>query len=192
MKKISYLALGALLFALCFSAEAQQPAKVPRIGFVAGDSAPSRARSRHSGKVCASLVTLRGKISSLSIDTAEGKLDRVPALAAELVRLKVDVIFTQAIATRAAKQATKTIPIVMARTPIRSARAWSPVLRDLAEISLDCRPLPGPKRKTAGTTEGDCSQALSVAVLRNFDQPGIHKRLKRGMRREFEGTASIP
>ena len=51
---------------------------------------------------------------SLSIDTAEGKFDRLPDLAAELVRLKVDVIVTAGpTATRAAKEATVTIPIVM-------------------------------------------------------------------------------
>ena len=73
-----------------------------------------RPAPKHSGRVCASLATSRGKTLSLSGDTAEGKLDRLPALAAELVRLKVDVIVTAVrYATRAAKEATTTIPIVM-------------------------------------------------------------------------------
>ena len=60
------------------------------------------------------MATWRGKTLSLSGDSAEGKLDRLPALAAELVRLKVDVIVTSGpTATRAAKEATTTIPIVM-------------------------------------------------------------------------------
>ena len=69
---------------------------------------------------------------------AEGKLDRLPALAAELVRLKVDVIVTAGpLPTRAAKEATSTIPIVMANEPIRLARDSSPALRGRAETSLD-------------------------------------------------------
>ena len=73
---------------------------------------------RYSGKRCKSSVTLRGKISCLSIAYTEGNRDRVPGIVAELMRLKVDILFsTQAIVIRAAKQATKTIPIVMAITP---------------------------------------------------------------------------
>ena len=63
---------------------------------------------------CASLATLRARTSSLSGDTGEGKLDRLPAHAAELVRLKVDVIVTTgATETTCAKEATATVPIVM-------------------------------------------------------------------------------
>jgi putative ABC transport system substrate-binding protein len=74
----------------------------------------SRSASRHSDKVCASLGTWREKTLSLNIGGREGKLDRLPALAAELVHLKVDVIVTGGPTnTRAAKAATSTIPIVM-------------------------------------------------------------------------------
>src|SRR5262245_27299934 len=73
----------------------------------------SRPVPRHSGKVCASLGMWKGKISSLSIDTRREN-STLPVLAAELVRLKVDVIVTTAASpTRAAKEATVTIPIVM-------------------------------------------------------------------------------
>ncbi len=106
-----------MLFALCSSVEAQQPTKVPRIGYLMLSALPlSRPASRHSVRVCASLGTWRGKILSLSTRYAEGKLDRLPALAAELVRLKVDVIVTAGpLPTRATKEATTTIPIVMAQ-----------------------------------------------------------------------------
>ena len=61
---------------------------------------------------------MEGKNIVIEYRYAEGKLDRLPALAAELVRLKVDVIVTAGpVATRAAKEATKTIPIVMAQDP---------------------------------------------------------------------------
>ena len=69
------IALGAVLFALISlllctlpSAEAQQPTKVPRIGYLRCPLALNRPVSRHSGRVCASLVTWRGKTLSLSID----------------------------------------------------------------------------------------------------------------------------
>ena len=109
------LALGFLT--TVYLAEAQQPTKIPRIGYLIGSPLPvTRPATRHSGRVCASLATWRGKTLSLSMRSAEGKLDRLPALAAELVRLKVDVIVTAGgTATRAAKEATSTIPIVMAQ-----------------------------------------------------------------------------
>ena len=67
-----------------------------------------------SGRVCVNSATWRGKTLSSSGDHAEGKFDQLPALAAELVRLKVDVIVTSGpTATRPAKSATSTIPIVM-------------------------------------------------------------------------------
>ena len=73
-----------------------------------------RPASTHSARGCASSGTSRGKTLSLSLDHAEEKLDRLPALAAELVRLKVDIIVTAGpVPTRAAKEATSTIPIVM-------------------------------------------------------------------------------
>ena len=87
---------------------------------------------------------VEGKNIVIEYRYAEGKLDRLPALAAELVRLKVDVIVTRGPApTRAAKEATVTIPIVMAQ---RARSCWqrvsSPALRDPAGTSLDCQPLP--------------------------------------------------
>ena len=98
-------------------AQAQQPTKIPRIGFL-GAALSFRCRRlapRHSGRVCVSLGTWRGKTLSLSLDGPRVKLERVPELAAELVRLKVDVIVTGGPSvTRAAKEATVTIPIVMA------------------------------------------------------------------------------
>src|ERR671925_2344610 len=115
--KFIWLALSALLFVLCPSAEAQQPKKVPRIGFLL---APSR--SALSERVDAFRQGLRehgyveGQNIVIEYRYAEGKFDRLPALAAELVRLKVDVIVPGGgRSTRAAKKATATIPIVMAQ-----------------------------------------------------------------------------
>jgi putative ABC transport system substrate-binding protein len=114
--KIITLALGAMLLALCFAAEAQQPKKVPRIGFLSAAS-PSAiaARTEAFRQGLRELGYVEGKSIVIEWRWAEGKFDRLPALAAELVRLKVDVIITAGPqATRAVKEATATIPIVMA------------------------------------------------------------------------------
>ena len=115
-KKIIGLALCALLFAQSIPARAQQPKKVPRIGYLsAGDAASESARA----EAIRLALRERGYIEGQNIATeyryAEGKLDRFPELAAELVRLKVDVIVAAGgdRLVRAAKNATKTIPIVM-------------------------------------------------------------------------------
>ena len=91
--------------------------KVPRIGFLAAASPsaiPARIEAFRQG--LRELGYVEGKNIVIEWRSAEGKLDRLPALAAELVRLKVDVIVTGGpAATRAAKEATVTIPIVMAQ-----------------------------------------------------------------------------
>jgi len=110
--KIVFLALSAMLFALCLSAEAQQPAKIPRIGWLTGGGVSLTAEAFRQG--LHELGYIEGNNIVIEWRVAEGKRDRVPALAAELVRLKVDVIVTgSATDTRAAKAATATIPIVM-------------------------------------------------------------------------------
>ena len=107
--------LCAMLFALCSSAEAQQPKKVPRIGYLtafAGDTESIRAEAIRQG--LRELGYVNGQNIAIEYRYAEGKIDRYPELAAELVHLKVDIIMTSGNApTLAAKNATKTIPIVM-------------------------------------------------------------------------------
>jgi ABC-type uncharacterized transport system substrate-binding protein len=105
-----------MLFALCQSAEAQQAKKVPRIGYLSSADA-----ARDSARYEAIRLALRerGHIEGQNIASeyryAEGKLDRFSDLAAELVRLKVDIIVVAGGDrwVRAAMNATKTIPIVM-------------------------------------------------------------------------------
>ena len=108
----SAIVLGAMLFALCLSAEAQQPQKVPRIGYLS-----STDPARESTRAEAIRLSLRelGQNIAFEYRYAEGKVDRFPELAAELVRLKVDIILISGgeLPIRAAKNATKTIPIVM-------------------------------------------------------------------------------
>jgi len=114
-KKIICLALSALLFALSVSAQAQQAGKIPRIGYLAASSLSGQsARIEAFRQGLRELGYVEGKNIVIEYRSAEGKLDRLPALAAELVRLKVDIIVTGGpIPTRVAKGATSTIPIVM-------------------------------------------------------------------------------
>jgi putative ABC transport system substrate-binding protein len=111
--------MGAMLLALFVAAEAQQPKKVPRIGYLSGS--PPSAIAEHNEAFRQGLRELgymEGKNIVIEWRSAEGKRDRLPALATELVHLKVDVIVTAGpLVTRAAKEATSTIPIVMAQDP---------------------------------------------------------------------------
>jgi ABC-type uncharacterized transport system substrate-binding protein len=107
--------LGAMLFALCFPVEAQQAKKVHRIGFlVPGSSATFSARIDALRQGLHELGYVEGKEIVIEYRYAEGKLERLPNLAAELIRLKFDLIVAAGSeATAAAKNATKEIPIVM-------------------------------------------------------------------------------
>jgi putative tryptophan/tyrosine transport system substrate-binding protein len=100
-------------------AQAQQPTKVPRIGYLSGNSLSSEsARTDDFRQGLRELGYAEGKNIVIEFRYAEGKLDRLPALAAELVRLKVDVIVTGGTgSTRSANEATNTIPIVMTQDP---------------------------------------------------------------------------
>ena len=113
-KHLFKLALGAMAFAICVSAEAQQPAReVPRIGILfIGDRNQPHLEAFKQG--LRERGYIEGKNIAIEYRYAEGKIDRLPLLAAELVKLKVDVIVTTAeMGARAARQATKTTPIVL-------------------------------------------------------------------------------
>ena len=114
-----------MLFALSSPVSAQQPAKVPRIGFFA--VAPLSTLTERTEAFRQGLREL-GYIEAKNIvvewRSAEGNPDRVPKLAAELVQLKVDIIVTAGSrATQSAREATVTIPIVMAQDPDPVAEA---------------------------------------------------------------------
>ena len=114
-KKILLSAVATLMLASVFPAEAQQPKKVPRLGYlVANFPSTNPARNEAFRQGLRDLGYVEGKSIVIEWRYAEGKPDRLPVLAAELVRLKVDVIVTAGPAsTRPAKEATSTIPIVM-------------------------------------------------------------------------------
>ena len=113
--KILVYALLALILATIHLVEAQQPPKVTRLGFLIATS-PSTEKSRLEAFLqgMRDLGYVEGKNLVIEWRYAEGKFDRLPDLAAELVRLKVEVIVTTGpTSTGAAKEATVTIPIVM-------------------------------------------------------------------------------
>ena len=112
-------ALAAVLLALSVPAEAQQPReKIPRIGIVTGSRNESSSITKVFRQALQDLGYFEGKNILFEQRYTEGDRDRVAGIVAELMRLNVDILFsTQAIVVRAAKQATKTLPIVMAITP---------------------------------------------------------------------------
>jgi putative tryptophan/tyrosine transport system substrate-binding protein len=113
-------ALCSLLLAPCSSAQAQQPKKVSRIGYLSPfDPATESAPAEAIRLALRELGYLEGQNIATEYRYAEGKLDRLPELAAELVRLKLDIIVVSGGGrpVREVKNATKTIPIVMAGLP---------------------------------------------------------------------------
>jgi len=127
-------ALGSMLFAgallaVAVTVEAQQPTKVPRIGYLSGAGDPSNPGPNVEAfrRGLQELGYIEGKNILVEYRYIEGKRDRVPSLVAELVQLKVDVLVSPNLpAIRAAKQATKTVPIVMVIN-------WDPVAEGLIE-----------------------------------------------------------
>jgi putative ABC transport system substrate-binding protein len=115
-KKVIGLALGTLLFALSVSAQAQQTGRLFRIGFLDNSSASGNAPLLEAFRQeMRKLGWIEGKNFTFEYRFAEGKFDRLPDLAADLVRLKVDLIMVSGgQPALAAKRATTTIPIVMA------------------------------------------------------------------------------
>ena len=92
-KKIIRLALCALLFAQSIPARAQQPKKVPRIGYLlSGDAGGESTRAEGIRLALRERGYIEGQNIAIEYRYAEGKLDRFSELAAELVRLKVDII----------------------------------------------------------------------------------------------------
>src|SRR5262245_4061845 len=195
-RNISVLSLWAMLFALCFSAQAQQPKKVPRIAYFSAGSASSQAsRLDVFRQGLQEFGYTQNKDIIIEQRYAEGKLDRVAALAAELVGLKLDVIVTGGpAATRSAKEATATIPIVMGfdYDPVGSGVVAS-LARPGGNIYGPVQPRPGDKRKAIGVVKGSASETFPSGCSWKFDRIGHWTVAQRGGARRsgVEGAASI-
>jgi len=110
--KILVYVLPILIFSNIHLAEAQQPAKVRKVGVLRADSPPNLSAETFQ-QAMRDLGYVEGKNIFIEYRYAEGKVDRLPNLAEELVRLNVDVIWALGPAVSPAKNATKTIPIVI-------------------------------------------------------------------------------
>ena len=117
--KIYCLMLGAIVLALNFPAEAQQPGKVYRIGYLSASFGRASPNAEALRQGLRDLGYVEGQNIAIEYRPAEGNTDRLPSLAAELVRLKVDIIFAAGgtPAVLAAKNATSSIPIVFVGSP---------------------------------------------------------------------------
>jgi putative ABC transport system substrate-binding protein len=117
-KEITVLTLCAMFFALCLSTEAQQPTKVPRIGYLAqGATSSSSSNLKAFREGLRQLGYVEGQNIIIEYRYAESRTERFPDLVADLVRLKVDVIVASGTqANLAARKATGAIPIVMANS----------------------------------------------------------------------------
>jgi putative ABC transport system substrate-binding protein len=181
IKKIFYVALSAMLFAACSSAEAQQPNKVPRIGYLVTSSlSPNSARIEAFRQGLRALGYIEGKNIVIEWRSAEGKADRLPSLATVLVRLKSEVIVTGGpLPTRAAKEATTTIPIVMTQDPDPVANGFVASLSrpggNITGLSTLAPELSG---KQLELLKEIIPKLSRIAVLGTSTQPGSAQRLK--------------
>jgi len=178
---VLYAALCAMLSALCVSAEAQQPTKVARIGLIVAVS-PSAAAARIEAfrQGLRELGYIDAKNIVIEARYAEENLDRLPTLAAELVRLKVDVIVTAGgQATRAAKQATSTIPIVMTQDPDPVSSGFVASLArpagNITGLSTLAPELSGKRLELLGEVVPKFSR---VAIVGTSTQPGHAQTVK--------------
>jgi putative ABC transport system substrate-binding protein len=164
------LSLGFLVAPL--AAHAQQPAKVPRIGILtlAPSMAPTFEAFRQGLR---ELGYVEGQNVALEYRFAQGRADRLPALAAELVQMKVEVIVIQSTqAALAAKQATQTIPIVMAQggDPVAAGLVASLARPggNVTGLSLQLSELSG---KRLQLLKEVAPKSTLVAVIRNVTHP---------------------
>src|SRR5882724_1276702 len=176
--KITVLTLCAMLFAHSFSTDAQQTTKVPPIGYLA--AALTSARNEAFRQGLRELGYVEGKNIVIEWRSAEGKLDRIPALAAELVRLKVDIIVTAGPSlTHAAKEATSTIPIVMTFDPDPVGSGFvASLARPGGNITGLSTLAPDISGKQLELLKETVSRLSRVAVLGNSTRPGNAQELK--------------
>jgi putative ABC transport system substrate-binding protein len=174
-------ALCTFLFALCLPASAQLTGKVPRIGFLSAASASSQVfRLVAFRDGLRELGYVEGRTITIEYRYVEGKRDRLRELAAELVRLEVGIILTGGPqATRAAKEATKTIPIVMGQDndPVGNGFVVS-LARPGRNITGLTNTSPELSGKWLELLKETIPKLSRVSVLGNSNTPGNAQALK--------------
>src|ERR687896_1045295 len=162
-------------------AQAQEPTKISRIGLLNTNAAAAfTARTEGFRQGLRELGYVEGKNIKIEYRYAEGKLDRLASLAAELVRLKVDVIVTAvSSSTRSAKEATSTIPIVMAQDndPVGNAFVVS-LARPGGNITGLSTLSPEIGGKQLELLKGVVPRMVRAAVIGTSTLPGHAQRLK--------------
>jgi putative ABC transport system substrate-binding protein len=180
-EKVLICLLATILLTTASIAEAQQPKKVPRIGYLTGTSlSAAAARTEAFRQGLGDLGYIDGKNIVVEYRYAEGKLDRQSELAAELVRLKVDAIVTAGpTVTRAAKEATGTIPIVMAfdTDPVGNGFVAS-LAQPGGNITGLSALSPEISGKQVELLKEIVPKLSRVAVLRNSTEPANQQSLK--------------
>jgi putative ABC transport system substrate-binding protein len=180
-KTVISLTLGTVLLAFGIPAEAQQPAKVPRIGFQL-DAPASAVAARIEGfrQGLRELGYVEGKTIIIEWRSSEGKIERRNEIAAELVRLKVDVIVSAGpTITRVVKEATSTIPIVMAQDtdPVGSGFVAS-LARPGGNITGLSALAPEMSGKQLDLLKQIVPKLSRVAVIGNSTNPGDAQALR--------------
>jgi putative ABC transport system substrate-binding protein len=172
--------VAVVLLAVGVIAEAQQPNKVPLIGYLSTtDAATDSARAEGIRLALRDLGYIEGQNIAIEYRYAEGRPDRESGLAAELVRLKVDIIVVAAgdVTIQAAKNATKTIPIVMAGQGCDPVRAGH--VESLARPGGNVTGLTALNRELGGKRLELLKEAVPklarVAVLYDPASPGLHE-----------------
>jgi len=170
--------VAVVLLAVAVTAEAQQPKKVPRIGYLSSsDPATESTRAEAIRLALRKLGYIEGQNIAIEYRYAEGKRDREPQLAAELVRLKVDIIVVAGggPVIRAAMNATKTIPIVMVSGGIDPVGAG--LVQSLARPGGNVTGITTLSRELGGKRLELLKEAVPkiarVAVLYDAASPGI-------------------
>ena len=173
--------IACVLVVVGAAAQAQQPTKIPRIGFLAINRISAIAARTEAFRLgLRELGYMEGKNIVVEWRSAEGKSDRGPALAAELVRLKVDVIVTSGPqSTRVAKEATLTIPIVMGfdNDPVGSGFVAS-LARPGGNITGLSTFAPEVSGKQLELLKEIVPKLSRVAVLGDSNEPGNARALK--------------
>ncbi len=168
-----------LLLTIC--SQAQQLAKIPRIGFLTNNSSTGLAAADEAFRQgLRALGYVEGKSLVIEYRYGEGKVGRLAEMAAELVRLKVDVIVTGGpTSTRTAKQATSTIPIVMASDPDPVANGFvASLARPGGNITGLATLSPELSGKRLELLKEILSKLSRVAVLGTSTTPGTAQELK--------------
>ncbi len=181
MKQLSSILLIVAVAVVAATAQAQQPTKVPRIGYLAVNSlSDNAARIDAFRQGLRELGYVEGKNIIIEWRSAEGKPDHLPALAAELVSLKVDVLVSYGpTPTRAAKKATTKIPLVMS---FDSDPVGSGVVASLARPGGNITGLSSLAPEISGKQLELLKEIVPtlsrVAVLGNSTEPGNAPALK--------------